>query len=338
MGSPYFRQENLQKLLGVSISASSIYDQCAQLAALAEPILALLKDQAAQAELFYLDDTGHRILDQQPIEKPNRRGQGKRIRRGVYTSAVIAQDDKGHRIVLFQTNIGHAGEWIDEILSARHSTLEPPVVMSDALSSNIPIVETQHALCNAHARRKFVDVINHFPEWVEFVVTTYAAIWKHDDESRAQNHTHEQRRDYHAKHSQPVMEKLKQWGESQLSDGKVEANSGLGRAIQYLLNHYQGLSAFCRIPGAPIDNNLMEATLKRIATSRKNSYFYKTLAGAKVGDGLTSLIATCELNGVNAFDYLVVIQRHYHKIARDPENWLPWCSHGEWNKQENLAV
>jgi hypothetical protein len=151
MGSPYFRQENLQKLLGVSISASSIYDQCAQLAALGEPVLVLLKSQAAQAELFYLDDTGHRILDQQPIEKPNRRAQGKRTRRGVYTSGVIAQDGKGHRIVQFQTNIGHTGEWIDEILSARHSTLEPPVVMSDALSSNIPIVDTQHALCNAHA-------------------------------------------------------------------------------------------------------------------------------------------------------------------------------------------
>jgi hypothetical protein len=110
MGSPYFRQENLQKLLGVSISASSVYDQCAQLAALAEPIQAVLRDQAAQAGLFYLDDTGHRILDQQPIEKPNRRGQGTRTRRGVYASGVIALDGDSHRIVLFQTNIGHAGE------------------------------------------------------------------------------------------------------------------------------------------------------------------------------------------------------------------------------------
>jgi hypothetical protein len=195
--------------------------------------------------------------------------------------------------------------------------------MSVALSSNTPLIETQQALCNAHARRKFVDVIKHFPESVEFVLTTYSAIWNHDDESRDQNHTPEQRRDYHAEHSLPVMETLKQWGESQLSDGKVEANSGLGKAIQYLLNHYQGLSAFCRIPAATIDNNLMEATLKLIATSRKNSYFYKTLAGAKVGDGLTSLIATCELNGVNVFDYLVTIQRHHHKVSCDPENWLP---------------
>lgn len=338
MGSPYFRQENLQKLLGVTISASSVYDQCAQLAALAEPLQAALRDQAAQAGLFYLDDTGHRILDQQPIEKPNRRGQGTRTRSGVYTSGVIALDGDGHRIVLFQTNIGHAGEWIDEILSARDSALAPPVVMSDALASNTPLIETQQALCNAHARRKFVDVINHFPESVELVLTTYAAIWQHDDESRAQNYTPEQRRDYHAEHSLPVMKMLKQWGESQLSDGEVEANSGLGKAIQYLLNHYQGLSAFCRIPAAPIDNNLMEATLKLIATSRKNSYFYKTLAGAKVGDGLTSLIATCELNGVNAFDYLVAIQRHHHEVSRNPESWLPYRVRDELTTQENQAA
>ena len=37
-----------------------------------------------------------------------------------------------------------------------------------------------------------------------------------------------------------------------------------------------------------------------------------------------SLIQTCELNGVNPFDYLTALQRHMAKLARNPSAWMPW--------------
>jgi hypothetical protein len=40
--------------------------------------------------------------------------------------------------VLFQTNIGHAGEWLDELLSRRSAQAPPPMIMCDALSRNFP--------------------------------------------------------------------------------------------------------------------------------------------------------------------------------------------------------
>jgi hypothetical protein len=40
--------------------------------------------------------------------------------------------------------------------------------MSNALASNRPTVrEAITSLCNSHARRQFVDFINHFPDEVE---------------------------------------------------------------------------------------------------------------------------------------------------------------------------
>ena len=57
---------------------------------------------------------------------------------------------------------------------------------------------------------------------------------------------------------------------------------------------------------------------------RKNSLFYKTQNGADVGDLYMSLIHTCELNGVNPFDYLTELQRHDDAVASDPAAWLPW--------------
>ena len=98
------------------------------------------------------------------------------------------------------------------------------------------------------------------------------------------------------------MQVLKAWCEQHLCDRQLEANGFLGKAMAYLVKHYDGLVLFCSIPGASINNNFMEMTLKLIVRGRKNAYFYKTLAGAGVGDVLTSLIATCELNSVNLFD------------------------------------
>src|SRR5438552_13855433 len=78
--------------------------------------------------------------------------------------------------------------------------------------------------------------------------------------------------------------------EAQLAEHKTEPNSGLGKAISYLLNHWPKLTLFLRQPGAPIDNNIVERALKKAILNRKNALFYKTLNGAGVGDLFMSLI------------------------------------------------
>lgn len=37
-----------------------------------------------------------------------------------------------------------------------------------------------------------------------------------------------------------------------------------------------------------------------------------------------SLIHTCELCGVNSFDYLTQLQRHARELAIEPACWMPW--------------
>jgi hypothetical protein len=37
-----------------------------------------------------------------------------------------------------------------------------------------------------------------------------------------------------------------------------------------------------------------------------------------------SLIHTCELNGVNSFDYLTELQKHTNELSSHPERWMPW--------------
>ena len=120
------------------------------------------------------------------------------------------------------------------------------------------------------------------------------------------------------------MQELHEWFECQFEDKKVEPNSSLGEAITYMLNHWQALTLFLREPGAPLDNNICERALKKAILHRKNSLFYKTQNGARVGDIYMTLIHTAELAGANAFDYLCELQRHAGQLQENPRQWMPW--------------
>ncbi len=120
------------------------------------------------------------------------------------------------------------------------------------------------------------------------------------------------------------MKKVHAWMRVQIGQRKVEPNSGLGEAIGYMLKHWEKLTLFLKRAGTPLYNNICERALKKSILHRKNSLFYKTDNGARVGDGYMSLIHTCDLNGADPFDYLTQLQRHAKEVREKPEQWMPW--------------
>jgi len=49
-----------------------------------------------------------------------------------------------------------------------------------------------------------------------------------------------------------------------------------------------------------------------------------TLRQNRIGDVLTSIIATASWAGTNIFDYLNILQREQDAVKLAPENYLPW--------------
>lgn len=325
MGSPFYRQATLQDILHMPISASTVFDQCEKVADSLHMIFKMLICLAANALHFHLDDTTHRIIDQKEIIKHQRKTKKPTKRTGTYASGLIATIDNGKHITLFQTTIGHAGEWIDEVLEKRSPGQAPPTLMSDALSSNLPSSTVVfHALCNSHGRRQFVDVFKQFPIEVKHVLNLYKVIWINEHTVEEQQLDSAQRLAYHREHSLPIMKEIFDWGQQQLMSEQVEENSGLGKAIQYFISHYDGLTCFCTVEGAKLDNNWMEAQLKIVVRGRNNFSFYKTLLGANISDVITSVIATCINAEINPLDYIVAIQRNQDQVNAAPEAWMPW--------------
>jgi hypothetical protein len=81
---------------------------------------------------------------------------------------------------------------------------------------------------------------------------------------------------------------------------------------------------FLQEANAPIDNNICEKAIKTVICHRNNSLFYKNEHVAYIGDMIMSLIHTCNLNGVNAFDYLTQLQKYKKELFKNPEKFLPW--------------
>ena len=113
------------------------------------------------------------------------------------------------------------------------------------------------------------------------------------------------------------------WADNSMS-GVWNPIPRLGASIAYMLRHWEPLTLFLRVAGAPLDNNICERALKMAIRHRKNSLFYKTPRGAHVGDIFMSLIHTCRLCEANPLDYLTELERHSQQAAENPGNWMPW--------------
>ncbi len=322
-GFPWNRLEGLQDSLGIPLPAATQCEIVAEKAAALQPAYEELIRQAAQGEVLHNDDTSMRVLALNQAQAANAASE----RTGVFTSGIVSIAP-GRDIALFFTGRQHAGENLADVLKRRAAELKAPIQMCDALSRNLPKLPKELEIivghCLAHSRRRFVEVTPNFPEECRFVLERFREVYVNDALAREQNMTAEQRLAFHQTRSRPVMEKLKVWLNAQFDERKVEPNSGLGVAITYLLKHWDRLTLFLKQPGAPLDNNIAERGLKRAILHRKNSLFYKTRNGARMGDLFMSLIYTCELCRANPFDYLTELQRHAAELKSKAADWMPW--------------
>jgi hypothetical protein len=324
-GMPFNRIERLETQLGIPLPAATQWELMEPVAGSLEPILDELIRQAAQGSVLHNDDTGMRILK---LVRNTDHG-----RTGTFTSGIVSIW-REWRIALYFTGWKHAGENLADVLKQRAAERDAPIQMCDALTRNTPKlagVQVLLANCLAHGRRQVVDVAANFPEECRYVLESLGAVYSFDAEARQRGLTPDERLTLHQSNSAPVMDDLQQWLKNQFAEHKTEPNSGLGKAISYLLRHWPELTLFLRQAGAPLDNNIAERMLKKAILHRKNALFYKTMNGARVGDLFMSLIHTCELNKVNPFDYLTTLLRHPAELSVCPAEWMPWNYRREAN-------
>jgi transposase len=180
--------------------------------------------------------------------------------------------------------------------------------------------------CLAHARRKLYEQREH-PETTE-ALDLIGDIYQIEAEAKragiigTDDHLklrHEQ--------SRPLFARLLCWGRRHR--GTFAPRSAMGRAIRYLLKNFRELGRFLRFATIAPDNNVAEASLRRIALGRGNYLFFGNEDAGHNFAVLYTLVASCEKHRVNAITYLtdVLTRVQKHPASRVaellPHRWKP---------------
>lgn len=183
----------------------------------------------------------------------------------------------GERLICgYDSGRAHAGENLAAWLEPRESDLEPPLAMSDAGSRHeVEAGWVMRGHCLAHGRRQCSDLEAVFPSECRVVIDALKQVVDHDEEARDQRRSAEARLAYHPASSQPLRDALTVWLDQQLADRLVEPHRSWGQAIPSMPNDWQPRTRFVSIPGAPLDNHLVERALKWFIRQCKTARFYR---------------------------------------------------------------
>jgi hypothetical protein len=275
LGLPGYRLQAYQAMLQIPVPDATQWDQIERVGDCAYVVFRQLEQVAAQGELIFHDDTAVCIV---ALMQENKARLAAALapglarppdRTGMHTTALVVQVGK-HTAILYYSSRQHAGENLQQLLAKREAGLAKPLVMSDALASNAVADESGLIRCHclAHGRRQFSDLEESFPQECRQVLDVLSQVFDHEEHARQAQLSPEARLAYHQAQSQPLLEALHRWLALQLDERLVEPNSTLGKAIGYLQRHWETLTRFLAIAGAPLENNLAERALKFFIAQR----------------------------------------------------------------------
>ena len=319
-GLPLYRQEQMAAREGLVLPREKLARWLIQASSLFQPLLNLLQDTFFSYDIAHADETSIQVL-----KETGRRPQNLSylwIRRG---------GPPGQPVVLVDYDSSRSGQTAHGLLETFSGYL-----ICDGYAGYSPTIQAQGLLpvfCNDHSRRKFVDVIKTLtqgsahPErakhWVASqAIKYYKKLYKIEKEIKKL--TPEQK--YRARQARavPIWETFLKWAQKTLDDGVL--HQGTREALQYLLNHKEGLRRYCDDGRLPISNIRAEHTAKKIAVARKNFLFADTPAGAEASSRIYGILETARANGHHVHRYLTVLLTELPNISSvdDVEALLPW--------------
>ena len=327
-GMPHHRLDRHQSQLQIPVPASTQWDVVRDRADALVPVFDKLCRQAGDGEVMHNDDTTMRILAVMGVRRRELLAAGALEdpeRTGIFTTGIVSITAAGP-IALFFTGRKHAGENLTALLKRRATprSRRPSTCATASIATGRTATRSSRPTASRTGAATSSTRSPTSPPSASTCSRRSARSSSNDTTCRLQGLSDADRLAFHQRDSAPVMAELERWMKAELDEHRVEPNSGLGQAMQYLLKRWARLTLFLRVPGAPLDNNICERALKMAIRHRNNSLFYRTEYGAYVGDVYMTIISTTILHHENPFDYLVALLRHEAEVAADPGAWLPW--------------
>jgi transposase len=191
-------------------------------------------------------------------------------------------------------------------------------------------------LCMAHVRREFLEAaaVGDHKDFALRVVRLIGRLYRIERCATQRGLSAVERQQLRQRLSKRIMEALLK----QLTNPgfALLPQSTIGKAINYLLGHWQRAIRFLEDGSLPIDNNIDERIIRTLAIGRKNWMFVASEAGGKRMAILYSFVATCSLLGIDLEKYLADVLMRL--ICRPAEQSVADLTPLQWLIKQNNGV
>jgi transposase len=322
-GLPLNRQEHIFRRHGVELSRATLCDWILGSTERLKLLWALLKEHVLAAPVIFSDDTTLDLI-------VGGRGQARTARMWAYVSAGHTQDvqECWHdypRAACFEFTETREALHPTRFLADYNGYLQADDYAG--YHATFRTGRVTHVACWAHSRRRFHDIVKTQStpglahEALRFIAKLY------EIEARGRDLPPDKRLEMRATETVPLLSEFKRWLEAHYP--QLLPQGPLAQAFGYVLSNWQALHRFTENGSLAPDTNLVERTLRPIATGRKAWLFAGSMRGGHAAAIAFSLIETCKLNRVEPFAYLkdVLGRINSHRVDRLrellPFNWTP---------------
>lgn len=309
---PLYRQQMRFARHGIEISRSTLCDWVTQSAEVLKPIVEKMKsDMLIPGKRIFTDDTPVPVLDK------SKNGATHTGRLWTYVGGGQIKP----MCAIYEYTTSRSKKAAQKFLSGFNGYLQADAYPGyDELYKAGNIIEVA---CWAHARRHFADIVkaakkpSHADDALEYISQLYKI------EKNIKNLSPIKRKYYRRRYCKPILKRFYRWLKRRKRTNLPK--SPIGKAVNYVLNHWRALNHYMMDGCLEIDNNTAERAIKPLVIGRKNYLFAGSHEGAKRAAIIYSIIETCKLNAINPWDYINnVLTRLPSTLVTDINQLLPY--------------
>ncbi len=301
---PLYRLEKILARYGIEISRTTMARWIIQCAGLVVPLINLMREDLLGRKVLGCDETPVQVLDE-PQRKPEQ-----------MSFMWVMTSLEGAPIILFKYDTGRSAKTARDLLGEFSGT-----VVCDGLKSYDSFARSSDvtlAGCMAHVRRKFYQAEKAIKKAAPKTKPKTAVpldlirkLYRIEEFLKGQppDVVLAQRQEL----SKPLMDQLKEWLDLEVTRNLPK--SLIGKAIAYALDQWSKMQVFLENPLVPIDNNPTERCIRPFVIGRGNWMFSQSQAGAEASANLYSLIESAKANGIEPYDYLMLIFKELPKAT-----------------------
>lgn len=294
---PLYRQSQVFARHGIMLDRAVLADWMGTVAFHLAPLVERMSALMKLSGRLFMDETRAPVLDP---------GRG-RTKTG-YLWAVL-RDDRGHGgadppIVIYHYAPGRSGAHAEQILEGFDGVLQVDGYGGYhrlARPGRRGGAALRLAWCWSHGRREIIAATPKAGSPIaDAILARIAVLYAIEAEIRGKEVSI--REMARAERSRPLVAELEAFLRAQAT--RLSGSSDMGKAIAYLLNHWDGLTLFLEDGRVEMDTNLVENQIRPLTLTRKNSLFAGHDEGARSWARIASLIATCKLNGIEPYAWM----------------------------------